>query len=169
MTSTKNILNPRIEYEERACRVCGKSFFVRNNLADRSQRSCSKICATKSRYMRGWEPNNLSANWNKNLKLRPAYHPTIRDIAWAAGIYEGEGSIGTRESCPNGVQVQVGQREKWLCQRLRDLFGGSAYERQMKGRPFYSWAVSGARARGFIMTIYTFMSPRRQGQIRAAL
>lgn len=169
MVAIKTVINPRVKYEERACRVCGKTFFVRNNAADRSQRSCSKVCATKSRHIRGWKPNNLSVDWNKNLALRPIWHPTTHDIAWAAGIYEGEGSLATAKHSPNHIQINVGQKERWLTDRLRDLFGGSVCERQMNGQPFYTWLVSGVRARGFLLTIYTFMSPRRQDQIQAAM
>ena len=91
------------------------------------------------------------------------------DIAWAAGIYEGEGSLAVAPHSPNSVQINVGQKQRWLLDRLRDLFGGSVLERQMNDQPFFEWKVSGARARGFLMTIYTFMSPRRQDQIKGAI
>lgn len=109
----------------------------------------------------------LSYNWDIRPELRPTIRPTNYDIAWAAGIYEGEGSLQCHG--PNGIQVRVGQKEFWLPERLRDLFGGSTLERQMNDQPFSEWHISGARARGFLLTVYGFLSPRRQGQIRGAM
>ena len=88
-------------------------------------------------------------------------------IAWAAGLFEGEGSC-TRAR--HGSQnVHLGQKDRWVCDRMKALFGGSIGERQMNGSPFYEWHISGARARGFLMTMFTFLSPRRQEQVTACL
>ena len=128
------------------------------------------VTTSRLRHSKGWKSGPpLGADWNKNPALRPTLHPTNMDIAWAAGIYEGEGSLAVAPHSPNSVQINVGQKQRWLLDRLRDLFGGSVLERQMNDQPFYEWKVSGARARGFLMTIYIFMSPRRQDQIQTAL
>lgn len=94
----------------------------------------------------------------------------MRDLAWAAGIYEGEGSCVTG----SGLAVTVAQKDKWLVDRLVALFGGSALTRPnisptsgKRGR-INVWYVTGPRARGFILTIYTLLSPRRRAQINAA-
>lgn len=87
-------------------------------------------------------------------------HPTALDIAWAAGIYEGEGSAGYSG-------VSVGQRDTWILERLRDLFGGTVrYDRSVE---LWYWYVSGARGRGFLMTVYMFLSPWRREQARRAI
>ena len=159
----------------RDCKICGSRFNLMSNRSHRPQRYCSQLCAARApkNYATLCSPKKpgakLGKDWNKNPKLRPTLHPTIRDITWAAGIYEGEGSLAVPPHSPNGVQINVGQKDSWLPYRLRDLFGGSVLERQMNDQPFFEWKVSGARARGFLMTIYTFMSPRRQDQIGAAL
>jgi len=80
------------------------------------------------------------------------------DIAWAAGIYEGEGC------CNKDGALHVAQKDPWLLLRLQAFFGGSVTE--TKGKRCGVWLVSGARARGFAMTIYSLLSPRRQAQIR---
>ena len=85
------------------------------------------------------------------------------DIHWAAGIYEGEGST---QSYHKGCQIRVGQKERWLCDKLRGFFGGRVAERRMNDQPFYEWTVSGPRARGFLLTMYMLLSPRRQDQIQ---
>lgn len=103
-------------------------------------------------------------------------HPTVRLIAWAAGIYEGEGTC--YGDAHGTIHAQVVQKDPWLIERFRDLFGGAVYPKatpaEIMGRPsptrsIWAWRASGARARGFLMTIYIFMSPRRKAQIRKAL
>ena len=168
MASIKTVLNPKIAYEERTCPICDTGFSVRNNKADRNQQTCSKSCSIKLQRADGWISGPaVGKDWNVRPDLRPTIRPTLHDIAWAAGIYEGEGSVARLRK--NGIQVQVGQKESWLCDRLRDRFGGSVLKREMNDQPFFTWAVSGARARGFLLTIYTLMSPRRQDQIVEAV
>ena len=90
--------------------------------------------------------------------------PTIQDIAWAAGIYEGEGH--SVKNGKNSTTVVITQKDRWLLDRLQKLFGGSVFNRY--GR-IHKWQINGARARGFLMTIYKFLSPRRQFQAQLAL
>ena len=94
-------------------------------------------------------------------------HPTTLDIAWVAGIYEGEGSCDWKR----GI-VEIGQKDPWILYKLKDLFGGRVYKskntapRTLKPGEIYRWAIYGARARGFGMIIYKFLSPRRKEQIK---
>jgi hypothetical protein len=102
----------------------------------------------------------------------------MRDIAWAAGVYEGEGSCqkaGGKGRYTTEV-VRIGQKDSWLCERLRALFGGSVRlvkahtsRSGIKRRDFYTWLLTGARARGFLLTVFTFLSTRRRAQIAAVL
>ena len=94
--------------------------------------------------------------------LEPADSPTNMDIAWAAGIYEGEG--GSRFHA-RSTSVIIVQKDKWILYKLKRFFGGDIY----KHGSFSSWRTSGTRARGFLMTIYSFLSPWRQEQARKAL
>ena|SRR5712692_10181546 len=96
-------------------------------------------------------------------------HPTPLDIAWAAGVFEGEGNCQHNN---NSEYARVTQKDSWMLERFRDLFGGVVVPRgRDKGTHtgFYEWRVTGARARGFLMTIYMFLSPRRKDQVRTAL
>ncbi len=109
-------------------------------------------------------------------KLAAREHPSVYDIAWAAGIYEGEGCVAWSSNRTNmAAQVMVAQKDPWLCGQLKGLFGGSITIQQQRtsGRSttitMYYWRLTGARARGFMMTIYKFLSPRRQERIREAL
>src|SRR3972149_2960338 len=94
----------------------------------------------------------------------PIEQPTNFDICWAAGIYEGEGSVGGPTNC---LQVRVGQKEPWILHKLQHLFGGVVGTEQKNDADFYVWRISGARGRGFIQTIYTLLSPHRQDQAKA--
>jgi len=79
---------------------------------------------------------------------------SIRDIAWAAGIYEGEGNF-------TGKTVRVVQKDSWLVYELQRIFGGKV--KQYNG--YHQWTMHGWKCRGFILTIFTFLSPRRKAQI----
>src|SRR5712692_8898364 len=83
---------------------------------------------------------------------------SIADIAWAAGIYEGEGNF-------SGHSITVGQKNKWLCDKLQSLFGGSVNQQLSRAPDYYIWYLAGKECRGFLLTIFTYLSPRRRGQI----
>ena len=96
--------------------------------------------------------------------LKALRSPTVIDIAWAAGIYEGEGCVS---SSKGSIKVGVTQKDPWLLVKLLMLFGGRIYK--YKTRPIFEWHLSGSRSKGFLFTIFTFLSPRRRRQIEAAL
>jgi hypothetical protein len=106
-------------------------------------------------------------------KTAPTVHPTMMDIAWAAGIVEGEGTL--YRNGRDSTFVTVCQKDRWILDNLRDRFGGSVklWERKegksYKAGLYWHWSISGSRARGLIMTIYTFLSPRRKEQAKFAL
>jgi len=86
---------------------------------------------------------------------------TSVDIAWAAGIYEGEGCfIG-------GHTVRVVQKDSWLVYELQKKFGGKVkqYTRSTDGKEYHFWTVNGAKCRGFLLSIFSLLSPRRKSQI----
>ena len=97
-------------------------------------------------------------------ELNSTKNPTINDIYWAAGIYEGEGS------CANTGRSEfasVDQKDPYLLYIMRDFFGGRIYK--YPNQICHRWAIFGARARGFMQTIYILLSPRRQKQIRKVM
>lgn len=102
---------------------------------------------------------------------------TGMELAWSAGIWEGEGSCwpNARTQFRRGrsmtLHTSVSQHdpERWVLERLRDLFGGAIDRDDADDPDSYRWRVTGARGRGFLMTIYAFLSPRRRAQVRAAL
>ena len=93
---------------------------------------------------------------------------SVKDIAWAAGFLEGEGSFSLQKSlCP---KVQASQKGSQPLERLRTMFGGKVYLRNQKykgmPRPIYSWEIHGPTAAGIMMSIYGLMSCKRKDQIK---
>ena len=125
---------------------------------------CRKGCEISGR--------RRAVNWKTPA---PMGHPGIRDIAWAAGIFEGEGHITTtrnRLRTRTYAQAVVTQRDPWLIHKLVHLFGGSANLTKDGchfGGPIWHWKLCGGRARGFLLTIFTLLSPRRQMRIQQAM
>lgn len=159
------------------CRCeCGVELQRRVDVILRSQRAS---CGCK----RPWLAGNRNHRGKVKAGLEASEHPTVKDIAWAAGVYEGEGSVcGTWYTKKNGsrlfmIQATVPQVDFWLPERLRQLFGGTIRTIRRKeprlgfknSQDYYTWNASGSRARGFLMTIYTLLSPRRQAQIRSKM
>ena len=109
-------------------------------------------------------------------------HPTLKGIYWAAGFFDGEGSsalaVDKRSRGSNGSTIaSVSQKDPELLHKMRRLFGGSVGPRKVRsvirGKHYtgtsYAWQISGPRARGFLMTIYSLLSARRREQIRRTL
>lgn len=85
---------------------------------------------------------------------------TVKDIAWAAGVYEGEGNC-------NKHQITIAQKETWLLYKLQDLFGGSIGIHKTTKISYLS--MSGINARQFALCIFTFLSPHKRKQIRDSI
>jgi len=88
---------------------------------------------------------------------------TSLQIAWAAGIYEGEGSCGWTGRHKNCQEAIIVQKDRWLLEKFVELFGGRISTHGSCSK----WKVTGPTARGFLMTVYTFLSPRRKEQVKA--
>ena len=104
--------------------------------------------------------------WEKTKAIK---HPTKDDIILAAGWYEGEGCVILRRD-HGWISVHINQNDPWMVDKLVELFGGSKFTgKTPKGKPHHRWDLHGARACGFLFTIYKFLSPRRQQRIREAM
>lgn len=97
--------------------------------------------------------------------------PTAIEVAWAAGIYEGEGCCVTGGGKKNSFYASVSQKDPELLYRLRDVFGGriALYNRKFNGKvcTIHHWVVCGDRGRTFLGVIYPFLTARRKAQIEA--
>jgi hypothetical protein len=100
------------------------------------------------------------------------------DLAWSAGIYEGEGYVGFKSNPDKKkyryprIQVQIVMTDEDVIQRLKDIWGGSVWEPKIRGdqrKQTYQWTVSQQKAFHFLMKIYPMLGKRRKEQVRGAL
>jgi hypothetical protein len=107
--------------------------------------------------------------WVKGNKpeLAPTKTPTAIDIAWAAGIFEGEGCCRLCGKTKRGFMAAVVQKDPEILYRLRDWFGGNVRGKDGEYE-CYTWDVCGDYGRIFMALIYEFMSARRKTQINAS-
>lgn len=107
----------------------------------------------------------------KSPYMNPATQsPSIRDLEWAAGFLEGEGSFAFSKH--KNISVVAAQVQKEPLERLQAMFGGGIYGNRPKNpnsHYCWRWQTVGSRAVGICMTLYSLMSTRRKDQIRVAL
>lgn len=109
---------------------------------------------------------------------KPSIRPSAMDLAWIAGFLEGEGSFSRTRGKSSGF-IQVSQKDRESLERLQRFLGGTIFQikpatasapladgRVITNGPIWGWQRHGPWARGIGMTIYSFMSKRRQRQIR---
>lgn len=124
----------------------------------------SDIRAKQSAAMRG----RRHALGVLHKKAAPTVQAMRDDIIWAAGIFEGEGYCNRAGLKTGGTErVVVSQKGRWLPDKLRSLFGGAVHGPYPTA--LYHWTINGPRARGFLMSIYGLLSPRRQAQVVQAM
>ena len=122
---------------------------------------------TKLEYDREWK-----RKWRLKRGIKPRastpkslIKPSLMDIAWTAGVYEGEGTVGNTQ---RSIKLVITQKDPEILFILQKLFGGRVC--QMKtGAKAHRWNISGARALGLMFTIFKFLSKRRKEQFIKAL
>jgi len=83
------------------------------------------------------------------------------DIAWLAGLVEGEGCI----SWNNTPQIQLHMTDKDVVQRAAWLFGSTLRGPHETGhKPTYYTSVAGSRAVGWLVILSDFLGERRQSK-----
>lgn len=95
--------------------------------------------------------------------------PTTAELNWLAGLMEGEGHFGTSDKRSPRVTIEMTDRD--VIYRARNLFGAtSVYEgRCRSGKPSYRISLTGSRAVGWMMTLYSLMGERRRRRITEML
>lgn len=102
--------------------------------------------------------------------LPAAVHPTVPELAWAAGFLEGEGNFGVNNrnlGRHSSTVVRATQKDTESLFRLQRLLGGTVTP--VRGDRFGEWRTYGARARGIMYTLFPFLSAWKRAQIRVAL
>jgi hypothetical protein len=114
-------------------------------------------------------------NWEKvvqkaNSRYAESYVVTASSIelAWAAGFYEGEGSITFRGSRYRTVQLDISQKDLWPLQRWQNIFHAGTIQGRTRKNGFhvYEWHLSNQdEVLTIALALRPYLSPRRQEQI----
>lgn len=92
------------------------------------------------------------------------------DLAYTAGITDGEGSIGIArhksKSCKRGFTlelcVQITSSDEWLCAWLKFGFGGSlSHSINSAGNPMWHWILGARKAAEFLKLILPYLKLKR--------
>jgi hypothetical protein len=92
-------------------------------------------------------------------------------LAWIAGFLEGEGYFGFNNG---SVRIVAGQVQRIPLDWCHRMFGGSirpipASRWNPNAKDGWQWTLAGTQAAGLMMTLYPWMSPKRQREIGHAL
>ena len=95
----------------------------------------------------------------------------IRELYWAAGFIEGEGTFSVHGSMKSAVSITVSQVQREPLARLYHHFGGKIQGPYVNGKhtPYFRWYLGGVNAVAFCMTLYTLMSRKRKDEIQRVL
>jgi hypothetical protein len=90
------------------------------------------------------------------------------DIAWLAGLVEGEGNISING---RSFTIRVKMTDRDVVERAADLLGAKLYPIAPRSGRQALWLaqVKGATAAGWAMTLYPWLGVRRRQQVRDAL
>ncbi len=96
--------------------------------------------------------------------------PTATEIAWTAGLYEGEGSITVRNG---GVRLSIQMTDEDVIRRLHDIWSGNIggpYQGRPNAKPIWQWGVNNwFDAEHVANLILPLLHSRRRSQIHEAL
>ncbi len=109
------------------------------------------------------------------------------DIAYAAGLFEGEGWIGATRTYRNrrgelkprpnpGQYMCVAMTDSEPLEKMREIFGGTIYgpypppSGREGNKPRFKWHLAGfERTQAAAAAMWEWLSPRRKEQVRHAL
>ena len=92
------------------------------------------------------------------------------DLAYVAGIMDGEGSIGIArhksKSCKRGYTlelcVQITSSDEWLCAWLKFAFGGClSHSINSAGNPMWHWVMGARKASEFLKLILPYLKLKK--------
>lgn len=101
-----------------------------------------------------------------------------KSLAWAAGLFEGEGSIDVRQRKPTHKKVitaTVASTDEDVIDRLLAIFrvgakSGPYRHRNPAHKPYWVWRVSAqSDVAAVLMTLYPLLGDRRQARAREAI
>ncbi len=96
---------------------------------------------------------------------------STKDIAWLAGLLEGEGCFRIRDGRTTPL-ILLGMTDSDVVDRAAALLGSHdlhVYESPVGHKTQFRLRVGGRKAAAWMMTIYPLMGERRQAKIRETL
>jgi hypothetical protein len=119
------------------------------------------------------------ADWGSDLvrKAEPlpglGTTPSPAEVAWAAGLFEGEGSTVFNRQRSGGkpyVQLTLSMTDLDVLQRLNRLLGGRVngpYQWGEKRKPIWRWQMTGqGEVDRVVCLLFPWLGARRQWQVR---
>jgi hypothetical protein len=97
---------------------------------------------------------------------------SVKDIAWVAGLLEGEGCFQPRAGRQSPL-IQLAMTDMDVVVKAAKILGTNRVVENAKptkrGKPIYRTVVFGRNAVSWCMTLYPLMGERRQAKIRELL
>lgn len=107
------------------------------------------------------------------------FTPNREELAWAAGFFDGEGHVSSRErrgknpaNIHRRIQLIVGQRHREPLERFRSAVNGQGniYEGLKDGRPFFQFSTGRYETvQAIVAMIWPFLCSVKQAQAAKAL
>ncbi len=100
--------------------------------------------------------------------------PGVGNVAWAAGLFEGEGCI----TWGSGPRLLVANSDRWVLDKFRRVVGVGKiygpYEYKLadgfRRKPKYIWQLEGWRRCQYVMDLFwPWLSPRRRARAEEIL
>jgi hypothetical protein len=112
--------------------------------------------------------NVLERSGDRAVMERSSSAATMIDIAWLAGLVEGEGNISVNG---RSFTIRIKMTDHDVILRASNLLGGKVYPSPVpkNRRPQWLTQVKGATAAGWAMTLYPWLGVRRRQQVRDAV
>jgi hypothetical protein len=98
-------------------------------------------------------------------------NPTLSELAWAAGILDGEGALcipkkGRKPISYSCISISVSNTSLDMLTKLRALFGGYIYprndSRRLGRRDLWQWSISSRRARSCLFLVAEHMVAKKR-------
>jgi hypothetical protein len=96
----------------------------------------------------------------------------IKEVYWAAGFIEGEGTFSLSGANKNSPVISAKQVNLEPLCRIKNLFGGKIhgpYRRHDRHSPCFNWTLSSRHTAGTMMMLWPLMSEKRRRQMEKVL
>jgi hypothetical protein len=94
---------------------------------------------------------------------------SITNIAWLAGLWEGEGCFSRTDA--RSIRMQLSMTDEDVVRKAALLMGVKVLGPYAKPglKPFWKMSFGSAKAAGWMMTLYSFLGERRRASVEEAL